>query len=104
MSTGPSMQSVGALPTDTSPWAVHQPAAQAVCRLGSVLCEAAPLGSGPSDVRPHTRCDQFTTRMPALGPTRPISQNEWTSGKSGAILRQQRKGPCGCACEESLLS
>ena len=79
-STGPSMQSVGALPTDTSPWAVHQPAAQAVRRLGSVLCEAAPLGSGPSEIRSHTRCDQFTARMPALGPTRPILHR--TSGQA----------------------
>ena len=72
MSTGPEMQSVGALSTDASPWTVHQPAAQAVRRLGSVLCGPAQLGRPLSDVRPLTRRDSFTTQMPAHGPTRPI--------------------------------
>ena len=64
MSTGPLLQSVGALPADTSPSAVHQPAAQAVCGIGSVLCEAALLGGGPSYVRPHTWTDQIAIWIP----------------------------------------
>ena len=101
MSTGPLLQSVGALPADQSPSAVHQPAAQALCGVGSVLCEAALWGGGPSYVRPHTRTDQSQFGYRAPDPTRPILHR--TSGQvaiaglctQASKGRTMRHGGCG---------
>ena len=101
MGTGPLLQSVGALPADMSPSAVYQPAAQAVCGIGSVLCEAALLGGEPSYSRPHTRTNQGTLWIPCpWSDTSYLTQNEWTGGNSGAMHtgvqnRTMHNGGCG---------
>ena len=93
------LQSVGALAADTSPSAVYQPAAQAVCGIGSVLCGAALLGGEPGGSRTRTQSDLCAIWAPCTSSNTPyLTQNEWTGAgpcTQAAKDRTMRSGGCG---------